>query len=330
MMSSHARRAVAALLFLTLAAPTAASAQDAPAAPAGPSEQDLNAARQLFQEAYADEQAGRFGEALEKFLKVAKVKESAAVRYRIGACLEGLKRLREARDTYRALAANHDLATPQEREIAQSASQKVVELDRRIPRLVVRVAPDAPPGVQVRVDGAPTPSAGAVEADPGPHVVQATAEGAAPFEKRVELAEAREETVEISFASTSPPPPPPPGARRPFMGWVLVGVGGALIVAGGVTLAVREGNVSDLKSACPGGVCPASRRSELESTRDAAEMQGPLAGAFFAAGVIAGAVGAYMLIRPPAQKAAHTATAPLWLGAAPVRGGTMVSGGVSF
>src|SRR6476469_7624660 len=69
------------------------------------SEQDLQRARELFQEAYKDEQEKRYDVALEKFRQVAQVKESAQVRYRIASVLESMNRLREARDAYRACAA---------------------------------------------------------------------------------------------------------------------------------------------------------------------------------------------------------------------------------
>jgi hypothetical protein len=299
--------------------------------PAPPTEEELASARQLFQDAYADEQAGRFDVALDKFYKVARVKESVAVRYRIATCLEGLKRLREARDAFRAIAASREVVAPAERDIAESAAQRAVQLDRRIPRLVVSVAEGSPANVAVRLDGAPVPSRGAVELDPGDHVVQATADGAAPFESKFSVPEAGEHPVLITFADgKAVVPPPDDSPRRPFLGWVLVGVGGALVVAGGVTLAVREGNVSDLEDACPGGQCPASRRSDLESTRDAAQLQGPLGGVLIGAGVVAAGVGAYLLLKPRARQQGATGARSLWVSAGPTRGGSMVAGGIAF
>ncbi len=329
-MTSRLRRRVGvSVLVATLTVSPVAVAQTE--APAPPTEEALAAARQLFQEAYADEQAGRFDVALDKFYKVARVKESVAVRYRIATCLEGLKRLREARDAFRAIAANREVVAPNERDIAESAAQRAVQLDRRIPRLVLSVADGSPPNVAVRLDGAPVPSRGAVEVDPGDHMVQATADGTAPFESKFTVPEGGEHPLLVTFAGAKPADPPPPEEtpRRPFLGWVLVGVGGAFVVAGGVTLAVREGNVSDLVDACPDGRCPRSRQSELESTRDAAQLQGPLGAVLIGAGVIAAGVGAYMLLRPrPSQRA--TAASSLWVGASPTRGGSMVAGGITF
>ena len=66
--------AIAIAAFDAAVAPGVAHAQ---------SEEELNQARELFNEAYKDEQEKRYEEALEKFRRVAQVKESASVRYRI-------------------------------------------------------------------------------------------------------------------------------------------------------------------------------------------------------------------------------------------------------
>jgi len=55
---------------------------------------------------YKDEQEKRYAQALDKFQRVAAVKESGSVRYRIGSVLEALGRLREARDAFRAIAGS--------------------------------------------------------------------------------------------------------------------------------------------------------------------------------------------------------------------------------
>jgi hypothetical protein len=58
------------------------------AAPAQSS--DLDRARALFAEALSDQEAGRTAMALEKYRRVAEVRDTAQVEYRIGTCLEGL------------------------------------------------------------------------------------------------------------------------------------------------------------------------------------------------------------------------------------------------
>src|SRR4051812_38177141 len=93
LVTRRARAARAFVLVAMLVAPSRSFAQ---------SPDELKAARELFQEAFKDEQEKRYTEALEKFQRVAKVKESASVRYRIATVLAAMGRLREARDMYRA------------------------------------------------------------------------------------------------------------------------------------------------------------------------------------------------------------------------------------
>ena len=66
-------------------------------------------------------------------------------------------------------------------------------------------------------------------------------------------------------ATTTPPtssrgsPPPPPAGEHSTTPWVLVGVGGALVVTGAVLLVAGSGKVSSANSACPSHKgCPQS------------------------------------------------------------------------
>src|SRR5258708_19910802 len=64
---------------------------------------DLDAARKLFREAVADEDAKRYETALEKFRRVDAQKDTANVRYRIATCLEALGHRAEALANYDAV-----------------------------------------------------------------------------------------------------------------------------------------------------------------------------------------------------------------------------------
>jgi hypothetical protein len=272
------------------------------------SPEELKQARELFQQAYKDEQEKRYADALEKFLKVAAVKETPAVRYRIGAALEGSGRLREARDTFRALAANKDQMKPEEQEIAASAAERVLDLDRRVPKVLLR-AENAPPETRVLVDGAPVPTSAqpnAIELDPGDHVVAATAPGHRPFENRITLQERAEAPVSVVLEKDEPPPPPPPAPSR-TLAFVAIGAGAALAITGTALLVAREGAVSDIEDACPNGVCPSASRNFVEDARDRAELFGPLGVTFVALGAVAVGAGVYLLTRKAPSNAAFFA-----------------------
>jgi hypothetical protein len=79
-------------------------------------------------------------------------------------------------------------------------------------------------------------------------------------------------------------------------------------VTGAALLIAREGAIDDIKAACPGGICPTNRRSDVESDRDRAELFGPLGGVFALVGLAAVGAGVYLLVRPAplAQPASRT------------------------
>jgi hypothetical protein len=336
--SSRARAAWTGLaLVLTLASVSpSAGAQTA---------SELKAARELFQEAYEDEKEKRFEEALEKFQRVAQVRESAPVRYRIASVLEQLGRLREARDAYRAIAASKPTLPEDQQEVADAAAQKVLAVDRRIPKLVVSIEEPAPEGARVSVNGVPVPASATprkIELDPGEHVIQATATNAPPYEKRVTLAAGEEVPVAIALGpqTVDEPDPPPPGGEATetnrTLGYVALGAGGVLLITSAALLIVREGLIGDIETACPGGVCPIARRDEIEGKRSDADLFGPLGLGVGVVGLAAAGLGAYMLLRssPSTSEPPATGSAPRAWRLSPrarvLQGGAMVGVGATF
>ncbi len=275
-------------------------------------QEELKAARELFQEAYKDEQEKRYSDALEKFQRVAKVKESASVRYRIATVLAEMGRLREARDMYRALAAGKASLPASDQEIADSAAERAAELDRRIPRLALRVSEDAPPDARVSVDGAPVPVSTTprpIELDPGPHVVASTARGSAPSEQTVTLAEGAGDVPHtVTFTPEKPveTTPSPGPSENKTLPWIAVGGGAALLVTGSVLLLLREGLIDDIEKNCPNNVCPTRLHDAVESDRSEAKLFGPLGGAFAVVGLAAIGAGVYMLVRSPSPAQSAT------------------------
>lgn len=339
-----ARAAFALALVTTLASGAATTiATNAAAQQKAPPSEELKAARELFQEAYKDEQEKRYAQALEKFQRVAAVKESASVRYRIASVIEALGRLREARDAFRALAASKATLAANEHEVADSAAERAHALDKKIPKLVVRLQDNAPADVRVTIDGAPAPITNTprtIELDPGEHVVLASSPTSSPSETKVQLTEGGEVPVTITLSpskGTPPPPPPPPVAtRNNTLGYVALGAGGVLLVTGIALLMVREGDISDIEAACPDGNCPLGKRKDLESKRDEAELFGPLGVTLGIVGLAAAGTGAYLLFRPGPKTSAATASSSLpavrtiRVGPRPVLGGVMLGASASF
>lgn len=309
MRPGRACRAVgaAALAIASLAFATSARAQSA---------EELQAARELFQEAYEAEQEARYADALAKFRRVASVKETSSIRYRIATVLMAMGRLRESRDIFRSIAAARPSLPATEHEIADSAVEKSAELDRRIPKLSLRLADGSPDDVRVTLDGAPIPVSTTprpIELDPGDHAVLAVASGSAPYEQTVTLTDGGgqvEHTIFLTPGAPASPEVPPPDPDR-LLGWVAVGGGSALLAMGAALLIAREGAISEMNAACPSGVCPNSRRSDVESDRARAELFGPLGGAMALVGIAAAGAGTYLLVRSSrSAQAASVSVAP--------------------
>jgi hypothetical protein len=302
------------------------------------SEAELSAARQLFADALADEQAGRHAAALDKFQRVQAVRDTQAVRYRIATCLEALGGLKAALAAYTS-ASIAGAGGAESAGIARASRDKVDALSKRVARVTVTLPARAPADAVVKIDAETVPAnmvGTPIVVDPGAHEVTVTAAGSVPFHSRVTLAEGAQGTVEATFtpappvAPPSPPPaalpsqpggapeatppsapeavpgptPPPPGSSRKTAGTLLVAGGGALVVAGTVILLLRHSDIQSLDAACPNGVCPRSRQSELQATHDRAVVEGPLGVGLGAAGIVAAGIGVYFLVRP-----AHTSQA---------------------
>lgn len=305
-MSRQRRRALAHVIALAgLTMVPRAQAQGSEATPA-----QLADAREKFMAALEDEQAGRFPACVAKLQQVAAVRSTAAVRFRWASCEEGSGKLRAARDRFRSLAAEQSTLEGDQLEVAKAAGPRADALDRRLAKLTVRTAPGEPEGSVVTVDGERVTMAsgeGRAEVDPGDHVVRVEAEGRAPRESKVSVAEGERRDVALASAAESPPTAPEPaqeGGDR-TMAYVALGVGAGLLAGGGALLLVREGEISDIERMCPGGVCFESSRDAVESAQSRANVQGVLGVGLGVVGLAAAGYGTYLLLRPsPTSQAA--------------------------
>lgn len=304
------------------------------------SEADIKAARELFSEAYKDEQEKRFPAALEKFQRVARVKDSPVVQYRIGSVLESMGRLREARDTFRALSQRPDI-DKKEKDISDSAGERAKALDKRIPKISLRTDKEPPEGMKVTVDtdtvaASTTPTS--VEVDPGEHVVRSTSPGRPDFSTTVKLAEGAEASMVLPV--DAPPPPPPPKGEDPppppatsstkTLGGVLVGTGAALVVGGVIVLFVREGAVSDIEKLCPNDRCRLSDKDAVEADKDQAKLFAPLGVALIGVGAVAAATGVFFIVKPDRPRASQPSTGQVRIGSQPTRSGAILGISGSF
>jgi hypothetical protein len=303
-------------------------ARSAPAA--AQSAAQLDDARKLFADAVADQDAKRFDTALEKFQRVAAVKDTGNVRYRIASCLEALGRRAEALASYEAAGklAEQEKTSP---EVLRAARDRAADLDRTVPRLSVVLPADAPAATEVRVDDAPVDRSAlaGMLLDVGHHTIRATAPGDTPFETAVTLPEGGHVSISVILTPVAPPAGPPAGAgQTPGQGpsgpsgdgekqppvsthpshvgaWIAIGVGGALAVGSVVSFVLRQSNIGTIDNDCSGSggtlQCPSSKQSEVNDARNAAQWQGPLAIGLGAGAVVGLGIGAWLLATSPSQ-----------------------------
>ncbi len=282
---------------------------------AGPARaDDLDDVRKTFTAAYADERAGHFAEALEKFRVVQRVKDTTSVRYRIAACLDALHKVQNARDGYLAV---EDVAKPEDAAIVESSKKRARELEAQLGELALRVE-GADPEKRISIDGMEKPLKDGeivVFLDPGAHRVSYEPRGEAAVVTPITVDAGRRTVLVLnrSGSQANPTAMPGPPARGPLspspsaeesssttLGIVGLVTGTALLIGSAVAFAVRESAISDIESTCPANRCPKSSESEVASDRSRAKAMLPLAAVTGGLGLAALGGGVYFLVRPTA------------------------------
>jgi hypothetical protein len=269
------------------------------------------AARELFRLGTEDADAGRYAEGLEKFKRVAAVKETAAVRFNLARCEEALGKTGAALADFE-LAAREGHEDPKASDVATLAGQRADALRPRVPRLTVVAPSPVPEGTSVSLDGGKLANGAlgvALPVDPGPHVVDAKAPGSPPFHAEVTLAEGDAKRIEVSLARALDSSRGDSGAdkggasSRSTWGWLTLAAGGALAVGSVVFLVLHDNAVSTLDSDCPGQRCPSAQESQIDGTASNARTYEGLSIGLVAASAIAVGAGVVLFATAPSDHA---------------------------
>jgi hypothetical protein len=207
------------------------------------------------------------------------------------------------------------------------AGRELAALTPRVPGVVINVRGGG--AAKVTLDGADVPSAALGvrrPADPGKHVLRATAPGFMPAEAAVTLVEGKTETVILELApvpSGLPPPvagaaptaprpmamallPPPPsdsagstGPLRRKIGFVGLGLGGAGLVLGAVAGGVALGKHNDLATSCPQGHCAPGTETTFQPEINSYGTMCALSTAGFVAGGAVALTGVLLVVTAP-------------------------------
>jgi hypothetical protein len=238
---------------------------------AAPTAGDVRAAREQFDLAVVDEDAGRWGDALARLRRIAAVKDTAGVRYHIALCEEQLGHLASALTEYRSAERAAQSDPSQSHDVLRLVGKRIDGLAPRVPTLTVRVEA-AVSDAALRVDGRPARVGEPIPLDPGSHPVEVEATGGsggatvdvAEGEKKVVLVplgrppaatsgsagqaepfsalavQAGTSDALVATRGAAPPAAPGPGRAGGPRASVLFEVAGAAVLAGAGALAFAE------------------------------------------------------------------------------------------
>jgi hypothetical protein len=280
----------------------------------------INEARTSFKDGLELEKKGEYEGALAKFRATASIKTTPQVEFHIALCEAKLKRYVEA--LIDLDIAEGDAKQNKVKEVAEAAPKLAAEIKPLVPKLTIKVA-EGESAATVWVDkqsvdmgklGTPMPF------DPGKHVVSAKSTNGDDTSIDVELVDADDKSIVVSFKSGAPvvattptttdttpselPPPPvmppSPGDAQPApsasssqrtVGFIVGGVGIVSLGLATTFYLMRNSKVSSLDSECVNMKCPSSAQSDLDSAKTDVTISRIALGV----GVVSIGVGAYLI-----------------------------------
>jgi hypothetical protein len=184
----------------------------------GQAEAEIREARELFVRAEMDEDADRWGEALDKLRQVSRVRLTAGVRFHIALCEEHLGKLAAALADY--TLAENQARDEKAQDVQRLVGKQTAALAPRVPRLTVHLVPDISDAV-VLLDGAPLGREKigvALPVDPGEHRLETSAPNRPSSLTAITLREQDDVAVDLKLSEPAPPALPstsPAFALRP-------------------------------------------------------------------------------------------------------------------
>jgi serine/threonine-protein kinase len=174
-------------------------------------------AEQLFRQAKELAAQGRHAEACAKFYESQHQDPGVGTLLAVAQCHDAEGKIATAWAEYIEVRTASEERRPDRVKIAQGA---IARLEPRLPKLMVRLSPDASAvsGLTVALDGAAlgTAALGAdLPVDPGEHLVAAEAPGRERWTTQVRLEERELHTVLVPFLEPVPPPRPGAAAETP-------------------------------------------------------------------------------------------------------------------
>lgn len=337
------RRSLAVLLLATAFAPSIARADV--------SDGDKATARQLTIDGYEALKKNDYTGAADRFKRADSLYHAPTITLGMARAQAGLGKLVSAQELYSRVVHEPlpPNASAGVTKAVEDAKRELEALSPRVPSVVINVkGTDAP---KVTLDGMDVPSAALGvkrPIDAGKHIIKATAAGFAPGEATVSLLEGKSESITIELKpgqDTSAPPvaaaalsvtPPlsgPPEPTRPLehatltapaqdhakakdstqktLGLIILGVGTAGLIVGGVTGGLALGKHGDIVKSCPEGHCPPDQKVTLQPAIDSYSSMGTISTIGFIAGSALAATGVVLMLTAPKAMSTHAAISPI-------------------
>lgn len=266
---------------------------------------DRAAARQLGEDGQKALTALDFKTAEADFARADKLVHAPTLLLGLARALAGQGKLLEAQEAYKRIVREGVApgSPPVFQKAVEDAYKEVGDVSPKIGAVTITVktagGEPQPASLQITWDGQPVNAATLGirrPSNPGAHTLHATADGykALDMKINVPVGGGADAPLTLALDPNAPPPSPattstPPAASTPasttgtapsttpgpdqtsagggpgIWPWVALGVGGAGLVAGGVTGFMAMSKHSDLVSACGGKPCPPSKQSDVDS-----------------------------------------------------------------
>ena len=271
---------------------------------------DSATAETLFNEALALLESKKLVEACTKLEASQTLDPGVGTLLYLADCYEQIGRTASAWATFREAAY---MAKDKADERESVAIEHARELEPQLSFLTVTVTAPAV-GLELEHNGKPLGSAlwgSAFPVDPGAHIVEASAPGKKAWSRTLsiatgprkeallvpELLEAEPEPVVVEPA-TPPPVPLDTGETQKTVGWVLLGVGSAAVVTGGVFALFARSDDASAAAECRPDRIELCSRAGVE-LGESAETKATLAGLSAGLGLAALGTGVTLLLTAP-------------------------------
>lgn len=277
-----------------MVSPPSAHAQDA---------NRVGAATLLFDEGVRALDANRLEEACQKLQKSQDLAPSGGTLLALGECHERSGHFASAWLAFRGAAARASAAGKADAEA--SALEHAAKLEPKLSRLTLKLAPGVPANVELLRDTAvvsPSEIGVAVPIDAGMHEVHASAPGAKPWTKQIQIAAAAAVTIEVppleSGAADGSETGEDPGRTQRLLGFVAAGVGVGALIGGSVFGILAKSANDDGEALCHGNQCSQPGLDFIHT----ADSRATVATIFFVAGAALIAGGATLYFTAPTAK----------------------------